>query len=688
MRTVRALAALLSLALVGAAVLVVPRPASAQDPSVVLTLRAQTPFTTIDEPETTFTIVAENLGDATLEDLSVGFIIGPPIRSRVDYEASLVDGPVGLLTSVRQFPQEGSLAPGQTREFQVSFDMGDPLSGVLEDESLVYPARLDLRSAQISQPLAHLDTPLIHLVRPPEVPIELAWWAELDAPVAFDPEGRLADPAFEEAVSPEGRLSSLVAAVAAAVGETDGAVAIDLVVVPAVIDQLARMADGYERADGGVVRADEAPATDADELLQAIRALLDDPDVRLVATPFAAPLLPALASGGLVTDLDRQQLLGAAVLAEHLGVEASTATARPPRGELDDESLRWLASQGAGVILGQADSVDRPPRPNDFAPLPAAAITTVDGDPLDLVLPDPGTQGLLDDPALLADPVRAGQAVLGELATIWREQPVPGEQADGTPTVRGVAVAMPASLPAGAWAPLVRRLSEAPFLDPIDAASFVSTVDPVQDGATIVASTARFPRDYVEAIRDERRNVAAYRSMLAAPDPQPARLDRDLLYAEGGQYVDDPLAGRAWYDHVNEVTRSIFEGVLPDVEQEFLLTSMEGTIPIRMGDPGATPLTVQVVLRSASFEFPDGAQRMTTLEGPDEIVAFDVVAKAGGPQTIRVKTRAPSGRDLGEDQNLAVRTTAVNGVALWITVGAGVLLVVLWSRRLIRRRTR
>jgi hypothetical protein len=175
--------------------------------------------------------------------------------------------------------------------------------------------------------------------------------------------------------------------------------------------------------------------------------------------------------------------------------------------------------------------------------------------------------------------------------------------------------------------------------------------------------------------------------MLTAPSPQPARLDRNLLYAEAGQYVAEPDVGRQWYDQVNAVTGSVFSGVLPDVAQEFLLTSGTGTIPLRMGDPGPTPLTVQVVLRSASFEFPSGAERTITLEGPDEVVPVDVVAKASGPQTIRVKTRAPSGRDLGEDQNLVVRTTAVNSVALWITVGAGVLLLLLWSRRLIRRPT-
>jgi len=122
------------------------------------------------------------------------------------------------------------------------------------------------------------------------------------------------------------------------------------------------------------------------------------------------------------------------------------------------------------------------------------------------------------------------------------------------------------------------------------------------------------------------------------------------------------------------------------VQQEFLLTSSEGSIPLRMGDPGPTPLTVQLVLRSASFEFPDGAQQTILLEGPDEIVTIDVVAKASGPQIIKMKFRAPSGRDLGDDQNLIVRTTAVSSVALWTTIGAGVVLVLLWSRRLVRRR--
>ena len=684
MRTLRALDALLALALVATNVLVATAIAGAQEPVVSLRLVAQTPYTTLDEPEVTITFRAQNLGDETLEDLSVGYIVGREIRSRASYESSLVEGPGEAPIGGNTFEQTGTLDVGGTREFTVTIDL-DEIGGVSDLDSLVYPARVDLRSAGTQ--IATFDTPLVHLVRTPEVPLDLAWWTELDAPIAMDPQGRLADPAFEEAIAPEGGLAQQVESLREAVTPGNGPVTVDLVVVPAVVEQLAGMADGYERVSGARVPAGEPPATHAAALLASLRQLVADADVQLIATPFAAPLLPSLRSGGLETDLDRQRDVGDDIVAQHLDHDPETATARPPQGALDEDSLEWLADRGATTLLAQADTVERPVQPNDFAALPTAEVTMADGRSVDLVLPDPGVQTLLGDPVLASDPVRMGQAVLGQLATIWREQPVPGLQPDGSETVRGIAVAMPATLPPQAWAPLVRRLSRAPFLRPTPAAEFTQRVNPVQAGAVITPSLERFPRDYVEAIRDQRRNVAAFRSMLAAPSPQPARLERNLLYAEAGQYVGDPVTGRRWYDQVSGVTRGIFQGVLPDVEQEFLLTSSEGAIPLRMGDPGSTPLTVQVVLRSASFEFPAGAQQTVTLEGADQIVTFDVVAKAGGPQTIRVKTRAPSGRDLGEDQNLAVRTTAVNGVALWITVGAGGLLLLLWSRRLFRRPT-
>ena len=677
----RAVGATFAFSLCAASVMIRSPFAMAQEPEVVVMLQAQTPFTTLDEPVVTIKFLAENLGEEALEDLTVGFSIGPAIRSREGFVSSLVEGPGTTPIKVETLVQPGTLEPGKSREFSAKVDLSE-VGDVSVIDSAVYPARVDLRVAGI--PIGYIDTPLVHLVRPPDVPIDFTMWVELDAPIAMNPQGLLADTSFEVAIAPRGGLGQQVEALRAVVAPDDGLAEVNLVIVPAVIDQLSRMADGYTRAAGEVVAAGERPASDASALLEKLRGLVADDDVHVVVAPFAAPSLPSLASGGLAGDLDRQQDFGEAVLAEHLGLESKSGPARPPEGALDDASLQWLADRGASTVLAQADTVERPPQPNDFAPLATATVTTVGGTVIDLVLPDPGLQALLGDPVLLTDPVRASQAVLGELAAIWREQPVPGLQLDGSETVRGIALSLPASLPADMWAPLLRRLSRAPFLRLADAVSFAEHVHPVQEAGVIAQSFDRFPRDYVGAIRDQRRNVVAYRSMLG-PSTQPAKLERDLLYAEAGQYVGDPIAGRRWYDDVNATTDAVFQAVLPDVEQEFLLTSSEGSIPIRMGDPGATPLSVQVVVRSASFEFPEGAQQTVLVEGPNEIVTFDVVARVSGPQTIKVKIRAPSGRDLGEDQNLTVRITAVNGVALWTTIGAGVVLLLLWSRRLVRR---
>jgi hypothetical protein len=105
-----------------------------------------------------------------------------------------------------------------------------------------------------------------------------------------------------------------------------------------------------------------------------------------------------------------------------------------------------------------------------------------------------------------------------------------------------------------------------------------------------------------------------------------------------------------------------------------------------MGDPGPTPLSVTIKLRSSQFEFPDGDQRDLTLERPNQVATFTVVAKASGQNPILVEVRAPSGRVISE-QTMVVRSTALNRVALVITGAAAVMLLALWARRFLRRRT-
>ncbi len=646
--------------------------ATGQDlPAARLVLRSQTPWNTLDDPVLRISVLAENSGSELLSDLALGITIGAAIRSRSAYEASLTDGPE-LPIYANTFAQTGDLEPGAERRLSLEIDLST-LDGVSTLDSLVYPMRIDLRSASVS--LAWIDTPAIVLVRLPERPLLLSWSTEITGPIALGPDGRMFDAAFEASIAPGGTLAQQVAAL------QDAALParrpFDLVIEPALLDQLARMSDGYVRADGTVVAEDDDGARNAAALLSAIRRV-SAPDGPLVtALPFSGATVPSLIASGLTNDASTQLDVGEQTVTTLLDVEPSRTVVRPTDGALSGPTLEVMVARGADVVLANADAVERVPAPNGLTPLPT---TTLEAGSLTVaaILPDQATQAVLGAVAFDGDPIRRAQALLGELATIWREAPVPD-------LPRGVAVALPAGAEPGFWGPFIRRLVRAPFLGAVTADEFVSLVPPPVDPATLaVPSTASFSPGYADAIKRERRDVRAYASMLPTGDPSPARLSRDLLYAEASEYLGNELTGRAWIDRVNRITEDAFARARPDTSQIFTFTSRTGSIPILMSDPGATPLTVVLQLRSAQFRFPDGAEQTVTLTEPNQVVSFTAAATTSGRSQILVVVRSPSGRKI-QQQILVVRTTAVSRIALIITVAAAIVLAGLWARRYVRR---
>ncbi len=158
------------------------------------------------------------------------------------------------------------------------------------------------------------------------------------------------------------------------------------------------------------------------------------------------------------------------------------------------------------------------------------------------------------------------------------------------------------------------------------------------------------------------------------------------MYAEAAEFLVNEPAGRTWLASVGATTEAAFASTTPTVNQVFTFTSGEGTIPLRMGDPGEITLEVAVQLRSSYFDFPEGDRQVVVLDQPNEIVTFQVVARGAGLKTIRVEVYAPSGRTIST-QIVQVRSTALNRIALLVTVGAAVVLLTLYGRRWRRRRT-
>ncbi len=641
--------------------------------TVSLRLVSQTPWATVKDPVVDIAVLARNDGSDSLGDLTLGITIGAAVRSRNVYEQSLVDGP-SLPIDARTISQTGTLDAGDERRFHISVDLST-IGDVSRLDSLVYPMRVDVRSA--GTPVAFLDSPIIFLVRKPEAPLLLTTVVELSAPIALGPDGRLTDPAFEAAIAPDGTLSSEVAALDRMADDAFSPV--ELVIQPALLDQLERMSDGFERVDGSTVAGGQGAAADAAAVLTGLKQIVGSPAVDLVALPFAAPTIPSLLASGLASDVATQTASGRDTVRQILGVEPTSSVARPTAGALDDPALAALAALGATTILGNADTVARPPQPNDFTPPPTASVA-LGAQAQTLVLPDPGTQSLLAGNGFLNDPVRAAQALLGELAAVWREQPVPSAP-------RGVAVSLPSGLPSRFWGAFLGRITSAPFLRSISAEDLVAQIPPPSAPSPLASpATARFSPPYAEAIKSERRDLVAFRSMMVQGSPIPDHLARDLLYAQSAEYLGNEGAGRAWIDQVDRVTRAVFARAVPDTSQDFTFLAQTGSIPLTMGDPGDLPIHFSLQLRSSRFRFPQGDAQDVTLTRPDQIVTFQAKALASGQGTIQVTVRAPSGRPIGQTQ-LTVRSTSVNHIALAVTIAAAVLLLVLWSRRLFRRRT-
>ena len=646
--------------------------------TVTLRLVSQTPILTPAKPLLKITVNATNTGSSEIANLEVAVMIGANILTRTDYESSLTNGP-GTPVLARAFPVNGTLAAGASRDLSVEVTPTTTSIPTLLADSKVYPMRISVRDRSTGAELGGLNSAVIEIVRKPEKPLRLGWTFEAGGAVpALDPQGR-ATSAIESALSPTGGLSRQVATMS---GLAIAGVPFDMAVEPSLLEQLGRMTHGYKQVGGATVSAGVAGAARAAGVLSGLKTAATGRRTELTTEPFAWPSIPALLEGGLGRDLTTQNFLGRTTMSEVFGVSPDLSVTRPPGGALNDRALRALIGRSISLVLAQPDAVARPVQTNDFAPPPAATVQEGNTSAT-LVLPDPGTQALIDDPALTQDPVRAAQVALGELATVWKQEPVPG----GT-TVRGVAITLPSTLPAGFWGAFTHRVTEASFLQPVTASDLVAQVPPPGQPARLANSTPTpFRSSYVDKLRVARRDVAAMASMLPAADPQPGRLERNLLVAEASVYLADEQAGQAWISEVRSMTDSVFSSALPADNQTFTFTARSGNIPIVLGDPGSRSLNVVIKLQSSRMTFPGGSTRTVTLNRVNQVVTFAIKAAAGGPSPGVLIIAAPNGHVIGT-RTIVVRSTAVNAIALAITSGAGLVLVLLWARRWFKRPTK
>ncbi len=663
-----------------------PSATAQESPSVLLTLLSQTswncPNATEDlAPDTSnwscpagrelvVRFRAQNLGPTPLDELAIGVTLYSRVLSRSAYEDSLVSDPP-IVIDGGTLPREGAIQPGRTREFEVSLTLA---AGIDPEQSGVYPLKVDLRSGVES--VAALRTPVIFLVREPEIPLGLSWTLVLSHPITFAPDGTFDDPSLEIALGPGGRLNGEIRSLRELA--SDPVAPVDVAIAPVLLTQLGRMADGYEVAEGGEVRQvppAEGGAALARRALEDLRTIAAAPNIEVTALPFSAPEIPSLYGGGLGRDVGVQIQHGRDVASTLIGAEIPQTILRPPGAILDDPTLRGLAADGIRTLIVGPTTVDLPEQPLGFAGPP----TTMLGDgALAAVVPEPASDALLGS-VIGQDPVRAAQVLLGELATIWQEQP--GE-------TRGVALVLgeDAPLPGPFFPPVVRGVANAPWLAPTVVGGFVATFPPTDESVLASPSFRRFPTSYVASLKQARRRIDMLRSMLPGSSLEPARLETMLLLAEARQYLTSTTEGLAFIDAARRRVRATVDDLALETVDSVTLTSDSGGIPVTVSNEGPHALKFSVQLVSTRIREEPGTH-VELAPGESETLRLQASLRSTGRFEVHVLMVSPSGRLIG-DTTLVVRSTAYNRIALLITIGAAFVLLLVWARRFVPGRTR
>jgi Family of unknown function (DUF6049)/Glycosyl hydrolase family 57 len=658
--------------------LLLPVPgARGQEPAIRLTLVAQTPWNSIHQRRLDVIVRATNGSDRAIGNLSVGWTLWGPVITRNEYVRSLsVDPENAVPIAGDTIPEKGTIKAGGSRDFRVALNLSSP--GISLTDSLVYPLKIDVRTGFTS--LAAIRTPVIFLVRRPLTPLHLTWTFVLHQPVAFDPHRVFTSTAMEKEVGPGGQLAEEITALSALTKQGPGT-PIDVVVSPVLLADLTRMRAGYRVMDGGkrrVVDPGTGGAASAAQLLADLRQIAASRRVELSAWPFSAPNLPAMVEGGLARDVKVQVDLGKAMVATILGREPTDGVLSPPGSSVDPASLSVLAAKHVELLLLEPSAAPPPAQPLGFAPPPTTAIP-VGRQAMVAVVADPSIEAMLSSPLVTEDPARGAQAVLGELAMIWLEQPS---------NERGLAVMFPGAFhpPVGFFGPLIRGLGAAPWLRKTTATNLAHDFPPTRQLRLPPTTPSTFPRSYVDAIRDARRQIEVYRSMLVAPSTEPDRLANLLLLAESGQFLSDQATGSSFVEYARGALAAVFGAVRPDAGQVITLTSSSGTgIPIRVTNGNSLPLRVIVRLVSPHLRGTPQSGMVLAAQST-QTVDFDVRLATTGRFPVRVEVTSPSGGVINQD-TLIVRSTAYNRIALIITIGAAALSLLIWARRFVPRRT-
>jgi hypothetical protein len=170
--------------------------------------------------------------------------------------------------------------------------------------------------------------------------------------------------------------------------------------------------------------------------------------------------------------------------------------------------------------------------------------------------------------------------------------------------------------------------------------------------------------------------------------PESSRADDLRLQVATAVATTTPADRRdAAMDVVEEVLGTTFGSIRLGGERNLNLTSRRGTLPVTIENANPFPVDLVVRTRSDRIRFPDGEELPVTVEAEDVLrIDVPVEALATGSVPVSVELWTPDGQVRLDGRQLNVRSTAISGVGLVLSLGALAVLIVWWVRSWRRNR--
>jgi len=379
--------------------------------------------------------------------------------------------------------------------------------------------------------------------------------------------------------------------------------------------------------------------------------------------------IPALLDAGLDSGVTSGLVAGTASLEATIGARVDTRTTLAL--DIDGPTLTRLTDANVDRMVVDADDLE--PAASDFTPARPFQLSN-DNRSVQAAAVDPGLVDLLDGDEA---PVLRAQQFLAALSLVASEAPN---------RARGLVVVNPTS-----WDPesefvaaVLAGLDGHPMLEPMTLQAFFDTVPPETDG-DVVLDRSLAPRESPatpvdpDAYRDAEARQEAFRSFAGPLSPRLVPGDRALLTSLASTWGPDSADASTQLALVQTSLDAFLEQIKIPVGSTITLTARTGSIPLTFENETGQDVTVRVTLESEKLDFPDGAARNVALPPRASTESFEVETRTSGRFPLVLTVSSPDGELVVSSARVDVRSTAVSGVGVFLTAGAGVVLAGWWA---------